>query len=84
MIVTATLAAVLSELDDVFRLREEPGTAPKALLGGKDVFTSLGFHSESPARCGSPQGGDTSLVSPLAPSGSSEMWLPGSAGPFYM
>ncbi len=45
----ASIAAVLSELDNISSLKEEQRTAPKAFLGGKDVFALLltGFGKSS-------------------------------------
>lgn len=74
------VATVLSELVGIFALKGEKKIGFEGFRQWKRCywFTLLWLWQEF--RCGSPQGNDTPLVSPLTPIESFEMLPPGSAG----
>lgn len=66
---SAAVKEILSELDGIFTVIEEPRTALKAFLIGKDVmlYSRLAMarvRLNTAAYCSSPQGGDMSNVAP--------------------
>lgn len=76
----AAAAPVLSEADDIFTLKEEQRTAPKAFMSGKALLpTDFGKSCET--HRSSPRGCDLHLLSPLTLTGSLELLLlPSSTG----